>query len=198
MYSIKPIILLTVLLISGCSTGVRQQPVSEEEISVGGDLNVSAEEKHLYRQAITAVNAGELEQAERLLKEFSQRKPRLAGPLANLGLVYFKQEKLELAEKTLQQALQKNPRQAHALNLLGQIAYANGDAGKAEDYYKRAIAIKDDYAIAHYNLALLYDILFQDIQKAVIHYRRYMQLTGNSDSETGNWLEQLENSLKGI
>lgn len=198
MYSIKPTILLVLLLISACSTGVKQQSVGDEDISVSGDLSVSAEDKHLYRQAITAVNAGELDQAEHLLKEFSQRKPGFAGPLANLGLVYFKQGKLELAETNLKQALQKNPRQAHALNLLGQIAYVNGDAGKAEDYYKRAIAIKDDYAIAHYNLALLYDILFQDIQKAVIHYRRYMQLTGNSDSETANWLEQLENSLKGI
>jgi tetratricopeptide (TPR) repeat protein len=197
MFSIRLLsIIVIVLLANACSTATRQQAVSEEPITVTGELSVTPAEKHLYRQAITALNAGDLNEAESLLKAFHQQKPEFAGPLANLGLVYYKQGNRELATETLNRALEKNSQQAQALNLLGQIAYDDGQATIAEDYYKRALAIREDYANAHYNLALVYDIYFQDIASAVAHYRRYMELTNFSDQDTANWLEQLENSLK--
>jgi len=190
MYSTKTIILCSALLLGACSSPVKQQEMPQQSVAASGELTVTAAEKHLYRQAITALNASDLDTAESLLKEFNQQKPELAGPLANLGLVYYKQGKKDLARETLLQALEKNSKQAQALNLLGEIAYEDGNATKAEEYYKKAIAIRDDYANAHYNLALLYDIYFQDVAQAVKHYRRY------TDKDTANWLEQLENSLK--
>lgn len=197
MYSIRYLLILAILLSTACSsTPSRQQELSEGPTEVNGEISVSAAEKHLYRQAITALNAGQLDEAESLLRTFSEQKPQFAGPLANLGLVYYKKGNKELAAETLNRALEKNSKQAHALNLLGEIAYEEGQASKAEDYYKRALAIKDDYANAHYNLALVYDIYFQDVARAVVHYRRYMELTNFDDKDTANWLEQLENSLK--
>ena len=160
-------------------------------------LAITSQEHHLYREAITALNGKELDKAEELLKDFGKLKPQLAGPLANLALIYYKQGKLEESEKMAHRALALNPEQANSLNLLGQIAYEKGLALESEKYYKQAIGIKADYANAHYNLALLYDILFQDIGKAVVHYRRYVELTDGKDNDTVNWLEQLENSLKG-
>ena len=197
MCSTKYIFLLAVVFISACSSGVKQPLMTETEPPSTGKVIVSDAEKHLYRQAITVLNADQLETAENKLKEFSLLKPEFAGPYANLGLVYYKQGKTELARQTLNKALEKNHQQAHALNLLGQIAYDQGNAKNAEQYYQQAITINPDYANAHYNLALLYDIYYQDIARAVNHYRRYMELTGNTDNDTANWLEQLENSLKG-
>lgn len=197
MYSTKSIILCSALLLGACSAPVKQQAMPEQSsVAASGELTVTAAEKHLYRQAITALNANDLDTAESLLKEFGQQKPELAGPLANLGLVYYKQGKKDLARETLLHALEKNSKQSHALNLLGEIAYEDGNAARAEEYYKKAIAIREDYANAHYNLALLYDIYFQDVAKAVKHYQRYMELTKYTDKDTANWLEQLENSLK--
>ncbi len=183
-------------MLTACTGGIKQSG-QEDQIQVTGKLAVTPEEKRLYREAITALNANELDAAEDLLQEFRQKKPQFAGPLANLGLVYFKQGKLEQARTILQEALKKNPKQPHALNLLGQIAYLEGHATEAENLYLKAIASKKDYANAHYNLALLYDIFFQDIAKAVKHYQYYMQLTKFSDKETADWVEQLKNSLKG-
>jgi tetratricopeptide (TPR) repeat protein len=201
MYSIKYFALLIFLsLLTACTGGTR--PTTEEapadaQIPITDALSVSPEQKHLYREAITALNANQLDTAENLLKQFNRQKTDFAGPLANLGLIYFKQNKLEQAQEMLKQALEKNPQQPQALNLMGQIAYENGQAKEAEQWYLKAIASKEDYANAHYNLALLYDIFFQDIARAVEHYRRYQELTQFSDKDTANWLEQLENSLKG-
>ena len=59
-------------------------------------------------------------------------------------------------------------------------------------HYKEAIENKNDYAIAHYNLALLYDIYFQDVAKAIPHYEKYMELINNEDKNTADWLEQIK------
>ena len=66
---------------------------------------------------------------------------------------------------------------------------------EAEKHYKEAIKNKNDYAIAHYNIALLYDVYLQDIKSAIPHYERYMKLINNKDKSTADWLEQI-NSQK--
>ena len=185
------------LVVTGCTSNVQQEDLVEQtQAPADSRQTISDADRYQYRQAITALNANELDSAESLLKGFIAKKPELAGPLANLGLVFYKQGKMQLAEQTLQQALEKNSTQAHALNLLGQIEYQKGNAAMAEEYYKKAIESRPDYANAYYNLALLYDIFYQDIPKAVSNYQRYMALTDNKDQQTANWLEQLQNSLK--
>lgn len=201
-YSIKALLLLGLVTVSACSTQVKQATDSTIENTgkaAAGDastFSVTTEQKQQYRQAITALNNNDLDEAEKLLKDFQQQKPGLAGPLANLGLVFYKRGNTEQAEKYLDQAIQLNDKQAQALNLKGEIAYRRGQVTQAEDYYKKALDAKDDYANAHYNIALLYDVYLQDIAKAVVHYRRYLELSDKPDQNTKDWLEQLENSLK--
>jgi len=91
-------------------------------------------------------------------------------------------------------ALTKNPNLAQELKLLAYLEQLNGEIRLAEKNYKEAIKNKDDYAIAHYNIALLYDVYLQDIASAIPHYERYMTLTNNKDKATADWLEQLKNN----
>ena len=71
----------------------------------------------------------------------------------------------------------------------------NGEIRLAERDYKNAISLYPGYAIAHYNLALLYDIFLQQLEPAIEHYSIYLQLLGREDEDTQNWIKHLENSL---
>ena len=65
---------------------------------------------------------------------------------------------------------------------------------EAEKYYKTAISINKNFALAHYNLALLYDIYFQDIKRAYAQYLKYLSLVPD-DKETQAWADELKYSL---
>ena len=80
--------------------------------------------------------------------------------------------------------------------MMGFIEKQKGNIVKARDYYLRAIEIKDNYALAHYNLALVYDIYIQDIPKAIGHYQKYLALIKRKDQKTAEWVEQLKASMK--
>src|SRR5262245_33166778 len=49
---------------------------------------VSPESRALYEKALAALRAGRYPEAERGLLAVAQREPRLAGPHANLGMLY--------------------------------------------------------------------------------------------------------------
>ena len=192
------LLVLLVASIAACTPAVHSDRTSTPPTSSTQESAaiITDSERNDYRNAITALNNNKLDLAENILKEMLKNRKDLAGPWANLGLVYLKKNDIPNATKAFEQALQINPKQAYALNLMGLIEYNNGNLLKATEHYQAALLNKPDYANAHYNLALLYDIFYQDIPKAVEHYRQYMELTKHQDKETALWLEQLSGSLK--
>ena len=190
------ITLLTALLLSGCATHEdKTKHLSEQDINKALK-ETSESDIQEYRNALSLLANGKLDKAESALVSFSEDHPELAGPWANLALINIKNNKLEKAEKLLEAALQRNPKMPQAFNLMGFIEKNRGNIIKARVLYTKAIEMKGNYAIAHYNLALLYDIYIQDIPKAIIHYQKYMRLTKNKDKNTAEWLNQLRVSLK--
>jgi len=185
-----------VLFIAGCGA---QLPTKEDTVSPQDSAaalkNTTESEILTYRQAITHLNNNKLNEAKSLLTEFIEERPALSGPWANLGLVYIKENKLDKATEVLDKALKLNPKLAQAHNLRGYIENKKRNFLKAEEFYKKAIELNADYSIAHYNLALLYDIYLQDVAKAVLHYKMYLKLTKYKDKKTADWLEQLSSSL---
>jgi len=49
----------------------------------------------------------------------------------------------------------------------------------AVENYEQSLAIDPDFAAAHYNLASVYKI-FEDVDNAILHYKRYIELEPNS------------------
>jgi Tfp pilus assembly protein PilF len=190
------LIILLIASVAACTPGIQPDRAQTGESPEADSSLVSESERNDYRNAITALNNNKLDLAESILKEMLKNRKDLAGPWANLGLVYLKKNDVANASKALEQALQLNPKQAYAHNLMGVIEYNNGNLKKATEHYQAALASKPDYANAHYNLALLYDIFYQDIPKAVEHYQLYMEHSKHADKETGTWLEQLSSTLK--
>lgn len=146
----------------------------------------------LYRQAITALSNSDTGAAESIFTQLTNNRPEIAGPWANLALIQYNDNNIDKASEYLQKALELSPKMAQALNLKAQLEVRNGNIKEAEQLYIQAIDSDDNYANAHYNIALLYDIYLQDIQKAIKHYKRYLELTDNKDTATIEWLQHLE------
>lgn len=198
---IKILLVTGFILLAGCSSqpskddGLPATPVTpinpEKELK-----STTSSEIEEYKQAMRHLKDGELDKSREILMEFIQNRPSLAGPWANLGLIYIKQNKLNQAEEAITKALKRNPKQAHSLCLLGYLESKKGNLLVAKKHYLEAIKHKSNYPVAHYNLALIYDVYFQDIAKAVKHYSTYLKLTGNKDKKTRDWVESLKRSLK--
>jgi Tfp pilus assembly protein PilF len=190
--------LICILTISACSTPPAPKAgeiKATPTITTKPQQEVMAIDSALYQQALKALEDGETQKAEYILKKLSAKTPQHFGPWANLAIINFQNKKIEAAEKYALTALEQNTLNPQTLNLSGLIATELGKFREAESYYKRAIENDLQYAKAHFNLALLYDVYFQDIANAVLHYKRYLLLTNFEDKTTVNWVEQLENSL---
>ena len=157
-------------------------------------LELSNSEIDRYKHAITLLNNNKLTEAKEIFLEFNADRPELSGPYTNLAVIALKNNNMEQAYKLVNIALTKNPKLAQALNLLAYIEQMNGEINSSVKHYQQAIENKEDYAIAHYNIALLYDVYFQDIESAIRHYERYMKLINNEDKSTADWLEQLKST----
>ena len=153
---------------------------------------VAPELQARYQYALSLMKSGQSRQAIAALEDISRREPRLAGPHVNLGILHIKAGKLEKADAALRKAIELNPANAAAYNHLGIVLRSQGKFDEALDAYKKALNINDNYATAHLNIGILYDIYFQKLGKALDHYRRYQELTGESDAQVAKWIVDIE------
>ncbi len=200
MYSkiTSAILLSLALLLSACGGKVKPTTESEQkaQVTVKQTRDLSENEKIEYQQAIEALKTNNLSNAEKLLKKLSDKLGASTPISANLALTYYRQQNYDLAETQINNALAVNEANAETQNIAGLIAIEMKKHQAAENYFKRALVLNPDFANAHYNIALLYDIYFQDIPNASNHYKKYLSLVGDSDKETKEWVDQLQYSLK--
>ena len=185
------LVIILLMTISACSN----QVTSNQAAVTKQTAESSIEELQIYKNAIVALNNNELAKAKKLFTTMSERQPNIAGSWANLALISIKEDNLAQAEVYAKTALVKNPNMPQALNLSGYLAQKKGAINIAKSYYLQAISHKSDYALAHYNLALVYDVYLQDIAKAIEHYQYYLAYNEQQDENTENWLEGLKATM---
>lgn len=145
--------------------------------------------------AISALNNGQPMVAKALLLGLTQRYPLAGKPWVNVGLINFRRGELERAQQAAEKALKLQPEIAAADYLLGLVAHKKNDVPKALKYYLAALEKNQQHAHSHYNVALLYDTYYQDLEKAVFHYRRYLELSTSDDEATLSWVKELESQF---
>ena len=182
-------LLLVSLLITSCSSTNETNIVSSSGLS---PLEQSDSERNEYRKAILLLNKNQLDTAKDIFLKLKSTRPELAGPYANLAIIALKQNQPDKALELVKTSLIRNDKLPQALNLLAYIEQENGEIKSAEKHYLEAIKYNENYALAHYNIALLYDIYLQNVDKAIPHYERYMKLINNKDKTTADWVEQLK------
>ena len=94
------------------------------------------------------------------------------------------------AEPALKEAVEGDPANLQAGNELGIVERRLGKFSDAEAAYQHTIAADPNYAPAHLNLGVLYDLYLAEPQKALDEFERYLELAGQNKQVAG-WVVEL-------
>ena len=190
-------------LVVGCSAPMPAPPTASPAASEPPPPPVTPAQaepgkivKVQFEQAIAFMQAGKDKEATALFANISELDPKLASPHTNLGILFYRDGKLQEAETAFKEALRLDDKDYIAANYLGMLYRAQGRFSDAEAAYKQALAAKPDYGYAHLNLAILYDIYLDNLPKALDHYQKYQQISGDSDQQLTGWLADLHQRMK--
>ena len=77
---------------------------------------------------------------------------------------------------------------------LGVMFYQAGDYKKALKEYQQVLKMKPGDAFSHYNLALIYEEVEKDKEKAIYHYNKYLQFKSSAEdvSQVKEWITEAE------
>ncbi|HJV61085.1 MAG TPA: tetratricopeptide repeat protein [Albitalea sp.] len=157
------------------------------------DTPVSPAAQRGFDDARRALAAGRVDEAERGFRALTQSDPTLAGPHANLGILYRQAGKLKESAGELEKAVQANPQRAVTFNQLGITYRQLGQFAKARDAYEKAIALDPGYAAPLLNLGILHDLYLGDGAQAMALYVRYLALQPTGDATVTKWVADLKN-----
>ena len=136
------------------------------------------------------MKSGRSTDAELEFKQLAVAYPQFAGPQLNLGLLYLHDSRLPEAEAALKAALGVNPGNPVVGNELGIVERKLGKFSEAEAAYQRTISADPNYAPAHLNLGVLYDLYLGEPQKALEQFERYIAIAGENKQVAG-WVIEL-------
>ena len=182
--------------LSSCGHAPGEQARQGKSMTTDSSIEVTAAELDVYRDGLVALHNNDDHSAEAIFERFVTTRPELAGAYTNLALIRFRSGDYDESLRLVNQAIEKNPEQAQAYNLRAQLHIAQRDTDAAEANYIRAIELDPGYVNAHYNLALLYVIYLQDIERAVGHYETYLSLVQQPDNDTSDWVTHLRTTLE--
>lgn len=149
-----------------------------------------------FQEALALMKARKFPEAQAAFIALSRDFPTFSGPLTDLGILYAQSHQRELAVASLTRAVKANPDNAVAHNWLGTLHREGADFVHAEQSYRKAITVRPDYAQAHLNLAILYDVALHRPREALASYREYQQLVGKDDLIVAAWIRDLESRIQ--
>lgn len=188
---------LLIGLLSGCTTTTirRAEPI-QVQLPEAAPLqrHFSPETRQRYRQALALLHQQQLTPASLALQALLAEEPEIAGAWYNLALIQYQQGEPLAALQSLEHSLRLSPRNAAAYSLNGLILRQQGQFKPARIAYAKALESDPDYADAHLNLAILYDIYLQYFTDAQRHYQRYLELAGPGEQpeQVKLWLQDLQ------
>ena len=195
------LLVLSALVLAGCATGPgSKRGSSTKDLRTGpdgrliGTRDVPPKAQTLYEQAVAAMAAGDIIDAELRFQEFLLRYPHYPGGHVNLAIIFAGRGDDKAAEDSLTDALILDPEHPVALNQLGMLLRRQGKFLEAESAYLKAVTASPDYALAHYNLGVLNDLYLRRLDAALQHYERYQELAGE-DNQVTKWIVDLKRRI---
>jgi len=108
-----------------------------------------------------------------------------------LGMIYYELGKKEEALKVWESTGEVSP-DADIFSNIGNLFLEKGEYNKAALYYRKAIIVKESYAIAYYNLGLCLDAMGKK-DEAQKHYRTFIKY---ADGQYADVVKSLKKRLK--
>lgn len=176
------------LLAGGCTVAGPGAP-GAAAVPVGPDPALVAR----HDEAVARLEAGDDAGARVLLLDLVREHPDLGGPLLNLAMVETRAGREEMALAWLAQAAAHCGRCGAVWNELGMIRRRQGRFEDAEAAYQEALRTEPGFALARYNLAVLYDLYLQRPGLALALYEQYLDGQADPDSaaEVQKWVADL-------
>jgi tetratricopeptide (TPR) repeat protein len=144
----------------------------------------------LFEQATASMASGDLLDAELRFKEFLLQYPDYPGAYVNLAIIHSNNANETAARAAIDRALALDASHPAALNQLGMLLRKNGNFLEAEAAYMKAVTVSPEYALAHYNLGVLYELYLQRLDKALQHFAAYQSIVGD-DKQVEKWINDL-------
>ncbi len=150
-----------------------------------------------YAHALGLMDAGSFDQAAAEFTKLADAHPDLAGPMTNLAILAQRSGDTDTAIEWLNRATRVCTNCAPSWVQLGIIRRRAGQFDEAEAAYLQALQSDPDYALAHYNLGVLYDLYQQRHEPALEHYERYVALSNDetSNRQVDKWIADLRRRL---
>ncbi len=191
------LLLLTLLLLAGCAefaelTSPANGPQPPGAATSGGTIQyVPPDALTLFERATAALAAGDFVEAEFGFKELSLLYPDYPGVYVNLAIIHAHNDNDDATQAAIDAALALNANHPAALNQLGMLLRRNGKFIEAEAAYLKAVTVSPEYALAHYNLGVLYELYMQRLDEALRHFVAYQSIVGE-DRRVEKWIVDLQ------
>lgn len=179
---------VTLLLLAGCASRA-PTPATDERPAV------TPEQQARWQEALILLESGDRDQARQRFEQLHRQAPQLSGPLVNLCVMNFEDDRTDEAEACFGQVLTLRPEHPVALTHLGVLARKAGEFERADALYRQALAADPDHAPAVLNLAILLDMYRGEPAEALTLYERYLSLIPEEDPTVQNWVIDLKNRL---
>jgi tetratricopeptide (TPR) repeat protein len=189
----RVMLLCLALLYQGC-TNTPRAPDQAASTNDSAAKPITPEALEQYSQALATLENGDPATAEQALKTLAKAYPDSLPIQLNLAIAMYQQQRPDGAAAVVDKLAILHSENADVHHLRGLVAVENRDFREAESAFHQALKLDNKHALAHYNLALLYDLYFQDIRQAALHYEQYLQLRPD-DTGTATWTAQLKRSL---
>lgn len=196
-------VVAALLLLAGCAGTPERAGDNRQDAQASPVTAVRAPVEPLTEpQAQLLVQAREAARAEdwpvstAALSELAAARPDLAWVQSRLAWVYQQQGEIERAQGLYRQAVGGNPADALTVNNLALLLQRQGEFAEARDLLEQGLTLSPEVPELHYNLAVLSELYLLDLEAALIHYRRYQQLTGGEDQRVTGWIADLERRVE--
>jgi tetratricopeptide (TPR) repeat protein len=188
-------LLLAGLLMTGCASAPSPRADgADNAAAVEAERNIPLKARTLYEQAVAAMAAGNTVDAELRFKEFLLQYPDYSGAWINLAILKSGQGDDDAAALHIEEALRVDPANAAALNQLGMLKRRQGDFVAAKAAYMKAVTAQPEYPLAHYNLGVLNELYLQQLDAALQHFERFLEL-GGEDKQVEMWVADLKRRI---
>ncbi|HMW50300.1 MAG TPA: tetratricopeptide repeat protein [Cellvibrionaceae bacterium] len=182
--------LLITLLLGACAGQSQKEPSAQTKPAAA----LRAEDQGAWQASQQLIKQQKWPEAKNTLQNLAKTNPQFPGVLINLAAVECQLQQWQAAGEWLKR-LANAQQSPQALNLLGVVAEHSGQINQAEQYYLSAVNSPSAPAEAQYNLALLYDIYWQDPLKALPYYEAYAKARPE-DKAASDWINEIKRKAK--